>query len=221
MHNFLSTFWLFGDFCISVFFGLRPGLCKKQVMSGISTKHLGFKQYHSQNQLTSCTLTGRSVFWFQWGTRVHILNKCFLQNEHASYHTALPQNIPKQPRRREVESSKHLFHLCYWILPCEMCVCIAAQLANMTIRAQLPTVTSTLNVQFAFMKCTFSEYTVLFPFVCEPFVWQSSGCDFVVWANRYDTITSIWPSGATDNVERALQEPHRGETDGLYSCSLL
>lgn len=37
---------------------------------------------------------------------------------------------------------------------------------------------------------------------------QSRCCDFVVWASRYDTITSIWLSGAIANVARTLCRSH-------------
>lgn len=59
---------------------------------------------------------------------------------------------------------------------------------------ELLTVASTENQQFAFMKCTFLEPTELFPFVSVPSVGQGSCCDFVVCANRNDTITS-WLMG--------------------------
>lgn len=57
--------------------------------------------------------------------------------------------------------------------------------------------------------------------ICSCAICMTSSCyDSVVCASRYNAITSIWLSGATDNVERTLQEPHHRVTDELYSCSL-
>lgn len=130
------------------------------------------------------------------------------------------QKYPKLSQRRPMESSKRFFHLCFCILPFEFVYSVLL-LCWLTITARLLTVTCTENVQFVFIKCASSKSTERFPFVPFAICKSSSRCDFVVCANRCNTITSIWLSGATDNVERALQEPHHRETDGQYSCSLL
>lgn len=119
-----------------------------------------------------------------------------------------------------MESSKCFFHLCFCILPCEFVLSVLL-LCWLTITARLLTVTCTENVQFVFIKCASSKSLSVFHLSLLPFVRPSSRWDFVVCANRCNTITTIWLSGATDNVERALQEPHHRETDGQYSCSLL
>lgn len=85
-------------------------------------------------------------------------------------------------------------------------------------KALVPSVLLIIRVWDMFVRC--HSVQRLFHLSSVPFGWQSSCCNFVVRANRYDTISSIWLSGPADNLEGALQEPHHRETDGLYSCLL-
>lgn len=144
-------------------------------------------------------------------SHVNVLNQCLLQAKDGK--NILPLLFPKRPNRvkEEKNGTEHAFVpsvllaislwdllvYCHWVG------------SLITMRVQLLTVTFTENVQLAFMNSTFPKIHRAFSHLSSvEIVSQSRCCDFVVWASRYDTITSIWLSGAIDNVERTLCRSH-------------